>query len=132
LSANTAAENADCGGPRLEPDMSGVSLLSEYMKLGAEAIALIKALYPYLPTQNRDEIEAKIHAAEEALQKANVILAREWNYKICRCTFPPQIMRWDENEQSNICRSCGHRLKSRPEIARSPTTGGSWSGSRRR
>jgi hypothetical protein len=43
--------------------------VSEYIKAGSEAIVLIKTLYPLLPTQSRDEVEAKIYAAEEALQK---------------------------------------------------------------
>jgi len=53
------------------------SAVSEYIKAGTEAIVLLRALYPLLPTQSRDEVEAKIAAAEVALQKANVDLAKE-------------------------------------------------------
>jgi hypothetical protein len=46
---------------------------AEYIKAGSEALVLLKTLYPLLPTQNRDEVEAKIHAAEDALQKARAL-----------------------------------------------------------
>jgi hypothetical protein len=54
---------------------------SEYIKAGSEAFVLLKSLYPFLPTQNRDEVEAKIEAAELALRKADVALAQAWGYQ---------------------------------------------------
>jgi hypothetical protein len=80
--------------------------VSEFIKAGTEAFILLKTLYPLLPTQSRDEVETKIQAAEEALQKANVELAKAWNYKLCRCGFPPQIMLWDKAQRTNICPKC--------------------------
>jgi len=84
--------------------------VSEYIKAGTEAIVLIKTLYPLLPTQSRDEVEAKIFAAEEALQKANVFLAQAWGFKIHDCTFPPQIMLYDKNIKDRVCPGCGFTL----------------------
>jgi hypothetical protein len=83
--------------------------VSEYIKAGTEAIMLIKTLYPLLPTQSRDEVEAKIFAAEEALQKANVFLAQQWDFKLHDCTFPPQIMLWNEQIKERVCPGCGHK-----------------------
>jgi len=85
--------------------------LADYIKTGSEAFVLLRQLYPLLPTQGRDEIEAKIAAAEEALQKANVELARHWEYSLCQCTFPPQIMLWQESAQADVCPNpkCGRR-----------------------
>ena len=83
---------------------------SEYIKAGSEAFVLLKSLYPLLPTQNRDEIEAKIEAAEQALQKANVALAQAWGFKLHDCTFPPQIMLWDQTIKDRVCPHCGYRL----------------------
>jgi hypothetical protein len=82
---------------------------AEYIKAGSEAFVLLKTLYPLLPTQNRDEIEAKIEAAQDALQKANVSLAQGWGFKIHDCTFPPQIMLYDNNLRERVCRGCGFR-----------------------
>lgn len=82
---------------------------SEYLKDASEAFVLVKALYPLLPTQNRDEVEAKIEAAERALQMANVSLAKGWGFKIHDCTFPPQIMLWNEQIKERVCPHCGHK-----------------------
>ena len=82
--------------------------ISEYIKAGTEAIVLIKTLYPLLPTQSRDEVEAKIAAAEDALQKANVFLAQAWGFSIHDCSFPPQIMLWKEDIKERVCPGCGH------------------------
>lgn len=82
--------------------------VSEYIKASAEAIVLIKTLYPLLPTQNRDEVEAKIHAAEDALQKANVFLAQAWGFQTHDCSFPPQIMLYDKKLNERVCPGCGY------------------------
>jgi hypothetical protein len=77
---------------------------SDCIKASSEAIVLIKALYQLLPSsQSRDELEAKIYAAEEALHRANVELAKGWSYQLCQCTFPPQIMLWREREKGHFC-----------------------------
>jgi hypothetical protein len=105
LSAKAAALIACCGGSRSKGIVMPTTdfAFSEYIKAGSEALVLLKTLYPLLPTQNRDEVEAKIHAAEEALQKANVALAQAWDYHLCQCTFPPQIMLWREKEKGHFC-----------------------------
>lgn len=94
--------------------MASDTNISEYIKASADALILIKTLYPLLPTQNRDEVEAKIYAAEEALQKANVSLAQAWKFPLCQCTFPPQIMLWRNSEKAHFCprQECGMNTKS--------------------
>jgi hypothetical protein len=82
---------------------------SEYIKASSEAFILLKALYPLLPTQSRTEVESKIEAAERALRMADVALAKEWGFKIHDCTFPPQIMLWDEKIKERVCPHCGHQ-----------------------
>jgi hypothetical protein len=82
---------------------------SEYIKTGSEAFVLLKTLYPLLPTSNTaDEIEAKIQAAETALKKADVALARAWGFEIHDCTFPPQIMLYDPAIKDRRCSNCGY------------------------
>ena len=82
--------------------------VEDYIKFGSEAFALLKALYPLLPTQ---KMETRIHAAEQAFQMSKVALAREWGYNLHDCTFPPQIMLWNEREGAHVCPNpeCGHR-----------------------
>ncbi len=89
--------------------MSASYPLAEYIKAGAEAIVLLKTLYPLLPTQSRDEVEAKIAAAEDALQKANVFLAQQWGFQLHDCTFPPQIMLYNKSLNERVCPSCGFK-----------------------
>jgi hypothetical protein len=84
---------------------------SEYIKTGSEAFVLLKSLYPLLPvTPSRDEVEAKILAAEEALKKADVALALAWGFKVHDCTYPPQIMLYDKNVKDRVCPGCGFTL----------------------
>jgi hypothetical protein len=71
--------------------------VADYIKLSSEAFALLKALNPLLPSQKLDEVETKIHEAEEAFQLSKVALAKEWGYNLHDCTFPPQIMLWKES-----------------------------------
>jgi hypothetical protein len=64
---------------------------AEYIKAGSEAFVLLKTLYPLLPTQNRDEIEAKIEAAQDALQKANVSWLRVGASRFTIAPFPRKL-----------------------------------------
>ena len=80
---------------------------AEYIKASTEAFVLLKTLYPLLP-QGGADIEAKIEAAEQALQAANVTLAQGWGFKIHDCTFPPQIMLYDKNVRDRVCPNCGY------------------------
>ena len=57
---------------------------SEYIKAGSEALVLLRTLYPLLPTQSRDEVEAKIEAAQQALEIANAKIAQELGFHISR------------------------------------------------
>ena len=67
------------------------------------------------------EIEAELRpkrAAEKALQSANVTLAQMWGFKIHDCTFPSQIMLWDETikAQDHLTISrCRNQQKDSPE-----------------
>src|SRR5689334_4275459 len=81
---------------------------AEYIKASSEAFVLLKALYPLLP-KGGSEIEASVEAAEKALQAASVTLAQMWGFKIHDCTFPPQIMLWDETIKERVCSGCGHK-----------------------
>lgn len=89
-------------------DADAFPQFSEYVKASSDAIVLLKGLYPLLP-KGGEEIEAQIHAAEDALQKANVELARTWGFKLHDCTFPPQIMLYDKALNERVCGHCGHK-----------------------
>jgi hypothetical protein len=103
--------------------------VSEYIKAGTEAIVLIKSLYPLLPTQSANEVEAKIAAAEEALQKANVFLAQAWGFQTHDCSFPPQIMLYQKDLNERVCPGCGYTTNFNQPQPRGPTA--TWGAARR-
>jgi hypothetical protein len=81
-------------------------------KAGIEAL---KSAWNLLPRgMEKDELAGKIAEAEQAIERADAKLAKELGYKLCRCTFPPQIMLWNAAENTNICKLCGFK-NPRPE-----------------
>jgi hypothetical protein len=65
----------------------------------------------------RDALERKIKSAEDMLARADAKLAKDLGMKLCDCTWPPQIMRWQEAGQAHVCPNvqCGRRReKARP------------------
>jgi hypothetical protein len=79
-----------------------------------DSLGLLKAGAELLPKgQNRSELERRIKAAEDALERSDAKLARELGMKLCDCTFPPQIMLWREAENAHVCPNpeCGRRWK---------------------
>jgi hypothetical protein len=101
---------------------------SEYIKAGSEAFVLLKAVLPLLP-QGGAEIEARVEAAERALQAANVSLAQGWGFKLHDCTFPPQIMLFDKEKNERVCSHCGYYSTFNQPLP--PSGGPSWGRARR-
>jgi len=76
-------------------------------------IELLKSAWSLLPTgANKDAIAHKIEEAENALERVDAKLAKELGYKLCECTFPPQIMLWKEQQKLFVCPNqyCGRAL----------------------
>jgi rRNA maturation endonuclease Nob1 len=98
--------------------------IAEWIALGKTGIESLKLAWNLLPkSNNKDEIEQNIAKAERAFAESNAKLAKELDYKLCQCTFPPQIMLWVQAEQAQVCKNCGHRIE-RPKPAKiSPTWG---------
>lgn len=99
---------------------------SEYIRAGSEAFVLLKTLYPLLPMQGRDEIEAKIAAAERALQIADVALAKELGFQIHDCAFPPKIMLYDPKVNERVCSGCGFKTNFNRDLSPRAPSSGSW------
>jgi hypothetical protein len=67
----------------------------------------------------------QIEEAEKALQLSEAELAKVLGYRLCSCTFPPEIMLWKEKEKARICAACGHRYPPKVEVGKL-TTPGPW------
>ena len=73
--------------------MTDLQDVSDIFRISKDALEFMKNAAAFLPKgETRDEAERKIQAAEEALHRADAKLAKDLDYKLCQCTFPPQIM----------------------------------------
>jgi hypothetical protein len=82
--------------------------ITAWVTTGKTALDLMKSAWQAMPKgEKRDALEEKVKKAETALESINVALAKSLGYKLCRCTFPPQIMLWKLSEGTNICSACG-------------------------
>jgi hypothetical protein len=98
-----------------------------YLTAAKTALDLVKGLRSELPKGDKsDQIEKNIDDAERALKASEAELAKGLGYRICRCTFPPQIMLWREKEKANIYGQCGSRYPPKREPVATLTTPGPW------
>jgi hypothetical protein len=107
------------------------SQLPVWVATAKGSLDLLKSAWEIMPKgEKRDAVEHELIEAERALTSANAKLAHELEYKLCQCTFPPQIMLWNNAEDAHICPNptCGHRIQ-RPKATR--VVGPSWGRSRR-
>lgn len=88
-----------------------------WLTAGKVGLELLKTAVGFLPKgKDRDAAEAKLQEAEEALLRSDASLAKNLGYRLCRCTFPPQIMLWNKDERVSVCPSCGDRFpRTQPE-----------------
>jgi hypothetical protein len=56
------------------------------------ALGLVRDAKDLLPAHQQKPIEEALHKAEAAAMTAEAKLAVELGYRLCRCTWPPQIM----------------------------------------
>lgn len=84
----------------------------EEIKTGLESVAtaiqILKAGAKLLPNDQQQQTEQQISSAERQLRLAESQIAQGLDYDLCRCTFPPQIMLYNRQENANICPSCGN------------------------
>jgi hypothetical protein len=95
--------------------------------LGKTSLDMLRSAWNLLPKgETKDEIEHELVEAEKALNESKAKLARDLGYKLCQCTFPPQIMLWQDSINSHVCPNpaCNHRIE-RPRAVR-VARGGSW------
>ena len=112
--------------------------INTYLQAGKNALSIIKDVIPLLPKgTDRDKAASDVEKAEQAIKASNAAVARSLGFTLCKCTFPPQIMLWKEDQQANVCPNCGHSSGGPPKINRGPRGGtlgqsrggrGSWMG----
>jgi hypothetical protein len=81
--------------------------LSEFVSASKGVIDLLKTAYAALPKSAESRgLEEQIAKAESQLKTAEAQIAKALGYRLCRCTFPPQIMLWDATRRKNVCAKC--------------------------
>jgi hypothetical protein len=67
--------------------------IMSYIRASKDVLDLFKSLAGLLPKgAHAEEAQQRVAEAERALKAAEVQLAHSLGYKLCQCTFPPQIM----------------------------------------
>ena len=88
-----------------------------YIAAAKTTLDLFKGIWGMLPQgPNKDDIQKKIEEAERQLKLSEAELAKGLGFRLCRCTFPPQIMLWQEGERASVCPQCGNRFPPKPKI----------------
>lgn len=88
--------------------------ISDYVRVCKDVVSLISSSVALIPKgSRREEAERKLAAAQDALKRADVALAKQLGMKLCDCTFPPQIMLWRQEERAHVCPNgdCGRVVK---------------------
>jgi len=85
-----------------------LSILS-IAKKSIETFNSIKDLLP--DNDEKDSALKSISDLEEKLSIAEYAIAKELGYKLCMCTYPPQIMLYDKGKNSSICPNCNNSIK---------------------
>ncbi len=88
-----------------------IAAITSALQLGKEAIEFLKQVKDLLPTgSRRQEAEARLEEAERSLEMAEAQVAKGLGYRLCKCTWPPQIMfskGFKEYDEVFKCPACG-------------------------
>ncbi|WP_147430982.1 hypothetical protein [Thiocapsa rosea] len=80
-------------------------------------LGLAKETKDLLPdSKSKEEIERAIAKAEKDLAIAESSTAQELGFDLCKCTFPPQIMLYDNSSGNNVCPRCHNTTMAKPRI----------------
>ncbi len=85
------------------------------------ALEVIKGAAALLPKGSKsEEAREQIERAEKELKASEGAVAKALGYKICQCTFPPQIMLWKEAERAHVCpnSTCGRKVSKSSSVVR--------------
>ena len=92
--------------------------ITAFLSIAKSAIDIGKEAKNMLPDgSEKDQIENQIALTERELAIAEANAAKELNYDLCKCTFPPQIMLYKKDRGVSECPGCGHNINKKTTIA---------------
>jgi len=81
------------------------------------AFSLLKQGKDLIPKgEKKQAAEKALGEAEEKFNLAKTKIAKELDYELCRCTFPPQIMLTTSDRHHWKCPKCGSEIDKTPFI----------------
>jgi len=88
------------GGKKM--DIQG---LTEALGLATQGLSTLKSFKDLLPTGKQEQFAQEVKGVEKAMKIAEAKAAEELGYKLCRCEFPPIIMKLEKNG-AWVCPKC--------------------------
>lgn len=91
--------------------------VGEWLRSAKVALDIVRGARALLPQgPKRDELDASIRSAEEALSRSDAALAKQLGYQLCQCSFPPHIMLWRQATGVYACpnEACGRQVQPAP------------------
>jgi len=90
----------------------------EYLAAAKTLLDIFKGIKSEMPAgQKADQAQVGIEKAEAALATTEAEIAKALGFKLCKCTFPPQIMLWKQDQKTNVCPACGNQDPPRHKAA---------------
>ena len=115
--------------------MSIIAVNAEWSDATKTVVDIAKSIAPMVPEgASRVAYEHKLAAIEEIMKRSDAKLAHDLGYKMCQCTFPPQIALWKESKKAHVCPNpaCGQEFRHvvSPKAIRELSRGGpnGWTG----
>jgi hypothetical protein len=108
------------------PDVPDVAAALPALKTGFDlvrsALGLVKDVRDALPEgEKKAAVAQTLFEAEKAVKIAEAQIAQALGYKLCQCTFPPQIMlskgRHADGDELFVCAACSKQEPSEHHFA---------------
>jgi hypothetical protein len=81
-------------------------------------LVALKTAKELLPKgKNKQKVTEDIEKAEKNIAIAEAQIAKEFGYRLCQCTFPPQIMLFTGASNRYKCPTCGYVKDESPAMA---------------
>jgi len=82
------------------------------LSIAKKSIETFNSIKDLLPDNDEKANAIKsISDLQERLSTAEYAAAKELGYKLCTCTYPPQIMLYNKAKKSSICPNCNNSIK---------------------
>lgn len=92
--------------------------IATVLKIAKSAVELGKEAKSLLPnSEEKEQIELRLEDVEKELRIAEASTAKELGYDLCQCSFPPQIMLFNNEKGATVCPNCGNSCNKRTTVA---------------